>query len=67
MDLRQAVERYFNDNLSPLILNTGQVTVERVLNWGGFLTSSFRVSDGERNLHLKLASEHSEMRRWMAV
>jgi hypothetical protein len=65
-DLRREVEKYFN-NENPLGLKTGHVQVERVLNWGGFVTSSFQVSDGERRIHVKLAAEQPEMRRWMAV
>ncbi|HEY6393115.1 MAG TPA: aminoglycoside phosphotransferase family protein [Bryobacteraceae bacterium] len=43
--------------------------MRRILNWGGFVTSSFRVGDGERTAHLKLgrSPEQTQMRRWLTV
>ena len=68
-DLRKKVEDWLNSESSPAALQRGQVRVERVLNWGGFVTSSFRATDGNRTVHLKLgrAPEQEPMRRWMAV
>jgi thiamine kinase-like enzyme len=67
-DLQQSVEAWVNSN-PPINFRKGQVRVQRVLNWGGFVTSSFRVSDGDRTAHLKLGRlpEQSQMRRWLAV
>jgi thiamine kinase-like enzyme len=67
-DLQQRVETWFNSN-PPTNFRKGQVRVQRVLNWGGFVTSSFRLTDGERTVHLKLGKlpEQSQMRRWFAV
>jgi len=67
-DLQQYVEAWFNSN-PPINFRKGQVRVQRVLNWGGFVTSSFRVSDGEQTAHLKLGRslEQAQMRRWSAV
>ena len=38
-------------------LDAGRLRVEYVLNWGGFVNRSFRVTDGRTLLHLKLANE----------
>jgi hypothetical protein len=38
-----------------------------VLNWGGFVSNSYRVGDGKRSIHAKLATNQAEMRRWLAV
>src|SRR2546430_440023 len=67
-DLQQSIEVWFNSN-PPINFRKGQVRVQRVLNWGGFVSSSFRVSDGDRTAHLKLGrlSEQTQMRRWLAV
>ena len=68
-DLRQEIEDWLNSEHGPAALQKGHVRVERVLNWGGFVTSSFRANDGSRTVHLKLgrAPEQAQMRRCMAV
>jgi aminoglycoside phosphotransferase (APT) family kinase protein len=38
-------------------LDADRLEVEYVLNWGGFVNRSFRVTDGRTVLHLKLAHE----------
>lgn len=38
-------------------LDADALRVEYVLNWGGFVNRSFRVTDGRTRLHLKLACE----------
>lgn len=48
-------------------LRTDQLTVEHVLNWGGFGNASFHVGDGTRRVHLKLtrdADSQNALRRW---
>jgi fructosamine-3-kinase len=40
-----------------LDLDAATITIEPVLNWGGFINRSFRVSDGHRTLFLKLTSD----------
>jgi fructosamine-3-kinase len=40
-----------------LELDAGNITTEPILNWGGFVNRSFRVSDGHRVLFLKLSSD----------
>lgn len=39
-----------------LDLNGDTLAIEPILNWGGFVNRSFRVSDGRRSLFLKLTS-----------
>ncbi len=46
------------------------VSVEYVLNWGGFGTASYHAGDGARRVHLKLtpdAGDLAGLRRWRAV
>src|SRR5215213_6983257 len=38
-------------------LDSAGLRVRYVLNWGGFVNRSFRVTDGRAPLHLKLASD----------
>lgn len=45
-----------------LELNPGAVEIEPVLNWGGFMNRSFRISDGRQRFFLKLTS-YPEIRR----
>jgi fructosamine-3-kinase len=40
-----------------LELDARNLTTEPILNWGGFVNRSFRVSDGHRVLFLKLSSD----------
>jgi len=67
-DLQRNVQAWFNSN-PPINFRKGHVRVQRVLNWGGFVTSSFQVTDGERTAHLKLerSAEQVQMQRWLAV
>ena len=48
-------------------LDGATLRADRILNWGGFVAHSFTVSDGKRSVHLKLATEQGDMRRWLAV
>jgi hypothetical protein len=48
-------------------LDAGALRAERVLNWGGFGTHSFRVGDGDRLFHVKLTTDQVDLRRWMNV
>ena len=41
-----------------------------MLNWGGFVNASFRVTDGERSVHVKLANEparQAALGRWRSL
>jgi thiamine kinase-like enzyme len=68
-ELRDQVQRQLAGERSLWALGDGEITVEPVLNWGGFMKSSFHVTAPARRLHVKLAMEHdqAELRRWMAV
>src|SRR6266536_1557786 len=57
-------------SLESLLRNQhGEAHIEPVLNWGGFVKSSFTADLGDRKIHLKLAkaNDQTEMRRWLAV
>jgi len=51
-------------------LDAGRLRVRYVLNWGGFVNRSFRVTDGHTVLHLKLAADpeiRAGLRRFWAL
>ncbi len=50
-------------------LDAEKLTIEPVLNWGGFVNRSFRAGDGRRRVHVKIAppSERARLRRWHAL
>ena len=70
IELTAAVRAFFSDNAASFGLNPRSLIVDYVLNEGGFVNHSFRITDGVRCYHLKLAiSEHSraELMRWHRV
>ncbi len=67
IELKHHVENYFRSQAERFHLNAGSVRAERVLNWGGFVSPSFRIGDGQRSVHVKLATDHSAMRRCLAL
>lgn len=51
-------------------LDADRLSVEYVLNWGGFGNASFNVGDGARRVHLKLtpdADTQHALRRWRGL
>jgi aminoglycoside phosphotransferase (APT) family kinase protein len=61
--VRAALER----DAAGLGLDAAALELRYVLNWGGFVNTSFQVSDGVRTLHLKLAGEAEQigkLARW---
>ncbi len=66
-ELEQRVVNYFRVQAGRFGLGDETIKAERVLNWGGFGAYSFNVSDEKRSIHVKLAAEQTEMRRWLAV
>jgi aminoglycoside phosphotransferase (APT) family kinase protein len=51
-------------------LDATRASVEPILNWGGFVNRSFRLSDGHRSLFLKLTSDAGARRgleTWRAI
>ena len=69
IDLRREVERWVNADPARAGFDRGGVRAERVLNWGWFVASSFRLTGEGRTMHLKLgrAPEQARMRRWYSV
>src|SRR5262249_5997704 len=61
------VVNYFRGRAAMFGLSAETLKAERVLNWGGFVAYSFRVGDGMRSVHVKLAADQEELRRWLAV
>jgi thiamine kinase-like enzyme len=65
--LEERVVDYLRVHAGKFGLDAGTLKAERVFNWGGFGTHSFRVGDGRRSVHVKLAAEQEGLRRWLAV
>jgi len=65
-ELEKRVVSYFRAQAGRFDLDAATLKAERVLNWGGFVAHSFKVGDGKRSLHVKLASGQEGMRRWLA-
>jgi hypothetical protein len=66
-DLQQHLANYFRSEAGRFQLDAGSLNLEREFNDGGFGSHSYRVGDGERSIHVKLATDQREMRRWLAV
>ncbi|HKG91542.1 MAG TPA: phosphotransferase [Gemmatimonadaceae bacterium] len=67
---RSLLARELTQRGADLGLDPALVSVEYVLNWGGFVNHSFRASDGLIVRHLKLAAEpeaRQALWRWRAV
>ena len=47
-------------------IDANSIAVEPILNWGGFINRSFRVSDGQHTLFLKLTSD-PEIKRGLEI
>jgi hypothetical protein len=67
--LSSIVKTFFQANARRYGLNPGLLDVRSILNWGGFVNTSFFVSDGAARFHLKLTGPDLQpnLRRWMAV
>jgi hypothetical protein len=65
--LTPLVLRAVQDQAGALGLRRDDVSVQYVLNWGGFGNASYQAGDGRRRVHLKLtadAAEQDALRRW---
>ena len=65
--LTAQVMAFFRANAGRYGLLSNQLSVEYILNWGGFVNASFKISDGERAYHLKLADDEDRLmglERW---
>lgn len=68
--LRVLVADYFARRAETFGLDRTTLDVEYVLNWGGFVNSSYRIRDARHAYHLKLSSsaeDQDALRRWMAL
>lgn len=66
-ELREAAEAFFRTHASDFGLEKSSIQVRSVLNWGGFVNSSYHVTDGRTRLHAKLsttADGQAALRRW---
>ncbi|RPJ45112.1 MAG: aminoglycoside phosphotransferase family protein, partial [Chloroflexi bacterium] len=65
--LNRRVVEYFRKHAGQYGLNPKGVQAQYILNWGGFVNASFRLSDGDKQYHLKLADEADSLEslaRW---
>lgn len=64
------VRRHFVACAKQYDLRADDVRADYVLNWGGFVNHSFRITDGRTKLHVKLANEADilqSLRRWQRL
>ena len=69
-ELATRVLEHLRENAGELQLDADGLQVRYVLNWGGFTSASYTVSDGLRALHLKLVPDERHqrrLRRWQSV
>lgn len=69
-DLHDAVAVSIRAATDDVGLRADEMRVEYVHNWGGFMNRSFRVTDGEADLHLKVTDDgkiRAGLRRWARV
>src|SRR5690242_6624337 len=68
--LQSEVEKHLASHAAEFGLEAGRVRAEYVLNPGGFVKQSFRITDGQKSLHLKLAGDPADLkalRRWQEI
>jgi aminoglycoside phosphotransferase (APT) family kinase protein len=56
LEVARALRAHFEQRAASLGLAPGQIQVDYVLNWGGFVNASFRIGDPEPKYHVKLTS-----------
>lgn len=69
-ELQRRVQEYVSRHAPEIGLDAGRLAVSYVLNPGGFVNQSFRITDGSRDLHLKLsttAEGQQALKRWFAL
>lgn len=69
-ELRSGALAALKARAGELRLDAQRLEISYVLNWGGFVNQSFRVSDGATHYHLKLASEPDQIEnltQWRAL
>lgn len=68
--LADALHGWFGARAAAYGLREASLSVQYVLNWGGFVNHSFRVSDGHRGYHVKLSTDEEgqrALRRWRSL
>jgi hypothetical protein len=68
--LRLLVIDYFASRAASFGLDPKTLEVEYVLNWGGYVNSSYRIHDARQAYHLKLSSsaeKREALRRWITL
>ncbi len=68
--LTRRVTAYFRKHAAQYGLNPKTIAARYILNWGGFVNASFRLTDGVNSYHLKLADEEeslARLERWRDV
>jgi hypothetical protein len=68
--IQSAIEKHLASCAIEFGLDSGRVRAEYVLNPGGFVKPSFRITDGQKSLHLKLAGDSGDrqaLRRWQEL
>lgn len=68
--LRVLVSDYFANRAASFGLDPNTLNIEYVLNWGGFVNFSYRITDARHGYHLKLspsAEDQAALRRWMTL
>jgi hypothetical protein len=66
IDPPEHILAYFRAGACRFGLEAGSLSARRVLNWGGYVSHSYRVGDGGRPVHARLSADHDGMRRWLA-
>ncbi len=61
--LNRRVVDYFRKHAAQYGLNPATIEARYILNWGGFVNASFRLTDGAKNYHLKLADDSDSLER----
>jgi hypothetical protein len=68
--LTRRVVEYFRKHAAQYALDPEQVDAGYIFNWGGFVNVSYRITDGQKSLHLKLADDdesRARLLRWQAL
>ena len=64
------IQDYFEEQADRFGLRSSAVQTQYILNWGGFVSHSFQVSDGHKHYHLKLVDDPEQLidlRQWQAL
>ena len=65
--MESRIVQWFQDHVHDVYLNAANVRTDYILNWGGFVNQSFKVTDGVNSYHLKLSNDKDNkacLRKW---